>query len=305
MAVATLKKDGMFFLAGLTVGIFIFGENIDHLFQNFWNSSYMGRFTLPEFLGLPIGIIVFLIVIMALLLFWLVEYVEDQVNVKNDRRKNVKQKLTGAAVLVGMALFVMFKGQPTVEQKWERISEVEQPRIDNRDVQIASAELLGFIKNDLVRTVLIDVRDESDFNLFHLVDAQHEALSDIPEKAEKEYLHSPANTLFVVMSNDEGPATEAWKLMRAQGIVNVYILENGVNGWLDTFNNLVEESDPLTRKVPSPVARELAMGDEELRYRFQGALGSNYAVADPTIHDHAFEYTPKVKMKVKKASGGG
>ena len=306
MAVATLKKDGMFFLAGLTVGIFTFGENIDALFSNFWNSSNLGRFTLPELFDVPTGTVVFGVVVMAILLFGIVEFVEDQVNqTKRHRFKYRKQKLTGAAILAGLAFLVMIKGQPTVDQKWEWMSEVEQPRLDNRDVQIAPAEMLEFIENDLVRTVLLDVRKDSDFNLFHLVDAQHVPLNELSELTQNEFLLAPSNTLFVVMSNDEANATKAWKVMRAESIENVYILEGGVNGWLDTFSSLVHE-----REYPGHVSMIQAMekgthNSDELRYSFQAALGSNYAVADPVIHEHEFEYTPKVKMKVKKASGGG
>ncbi|MBT4994782.1 MAG: YeeE/YedE family protein [Candidatus Marinimicrobia bacterium] len=305
VALATLKKDGIAFVAGLTVGIFTFGENIDALFSDFWNSSNYGRFTLGDLFGVPLGVLVFSIVVMALLLFWLVEYVEDQVNGQKERFKNRKQKLSGAAILIFVAALVMIKGQPTVEQKWEWMAETEQSRIDSREVQIAPAEMLEFIDNDLVRTVLIDVRNESDFNLFHIIDAQHVSLTEIGAKAEKEYLHTPVNTLFIVMSNDEQSATEAWKLMRAQSIENVYILEHGINGWLDTFNDLVIESDPLAGNTPVPMDDRLAQEDEVLHYSFEAALGSNYAVADPVIHDHEFEFIPKVKMKVKKASGGG
>jgi len=306
VAVATLKKDGMFFLAGLTAGIFVFGENIDGLFANFWNSSNLGRFTLPELFDVPIGVVVFGVVLMAIILFGVVEFVEDQINqTKRHRFVHRKQKLIGAAILAGFAFIVMIIGQPTVEQKWEWMSEVEQARIDNREVQIAPAEMLDFIENDLVRTVLLDVRKDSDFNLFHIVDAQHVQLDELSEMTQNEFLRSPSNTLFVVMSNDEANATEAWKVMRAESIQNVYILEGGVNGWLDAFSDLVHE-----KEYPGYASTIQAMdkgthNNDELRYSFQAALGSNYAVADPVIHDYEFEYTPKVKMKVKKATGGG
>jgi len=306
VAMATFQKDGIAFVAGLTVGIFTFGENIDALFSDFWNSSNLGRFTLAELFDLPEGVVVFGIVVMAILLFRFVEFVEDQVNqTKRHRFLYNKQKLIGAAVIIFVALLVMLKGQPTVEQKWEWMAEVEQARLDNREVQIAPAEMLEFIENNLVRTILLDVRDESDFNLFHIIEAQHVSLSEIEEKAENEYLQAPGNTLFVVMSNDEQAATEAWKLMRAQSIENVYILEKGINGWLDTFNDLVLETDPLAGNTPIPMQEQLAADDELMHYRFEAALGSNYAVADPVIHNHEFEFTPKVKMKVKKATGGG
>lgn len=40
VAMATLKKDGLFFVFGVLSGIFLFGETIDRL-AVFWNSSYI------------------------------------------------------------------------------------------------------------------------------------------------------------------------------------------------------------------------------------------------------------------------
>jgi hypothetical protein len=69
VAASTLKVDGMLFLLGALVGVGLFGETVGS-FQGFWLSSYMGRFTLPEWLGLPVGVTVLLVVVMALVLFW-------------------------------------------------------------------------------------------------------------------------------------------------------------------------------------------------------------------------------------------
>ncbi|MEZ4646645.1 MAG: hypothetical protein R3E31_28625 [Chloroflexota bacterium] len=64
MVAAATKIDGVFFVLGVFFGIFLFGETVDK-YAIFWNSSYMGRFTLPEWLGLPTGVVV-LIVILSL-----------------------------------------------------------------------------------------------------------------------------------------------------------------------------------------------------------------------------------------------
>ena len=68
VSMATLKLDGAFFFLGLVAGVFAFGETVG-LFNEFWHSGYLGRFTLPELFGLEIGVVVFLLVVMALLMF--------------------------------------------------------------------------------------------------------------------------------------------------------------------------------------------------------------------------------------------
>lgn len=69
VSMATLKVDGMFFVGGVATGIFAFGDTVS-LFYRFWNSSNMGKFTLPEWLGLDTGVVVFLIACLAVFMFW-------------------------------------------------------------------------------------------------------------------------------------------------------------------------------------------------------------------------------------------
>ena len=68
VSVATLKIDGMFFLLGLVAGVVLFGETVSYM-DVFWHSGDMGVFTLPEFLHLETGIVVFLVVCLALVMF--------------------------------------------------------------------------------------------------------------------------------------------------------------------------------------------------------------------------------------------
>lgn len=89
--------------------------------------------------------------------------------------------------------------------------------------------------NDRVDVVMLDMRAERDYNLFHVEDAWLVSQDDLPELAHT-LLEKPVNTLFVTMSNDEAAAIEAWKTLAAESVPNVYNLEGGVNNWLNTFN---------------------------------------------------------------------
>ena len=68
VSVATLKIDGMFFLLGHIVGVVVFGESVGYIYE-FWNSGFLGRFTLQELLGLETGVVVVLAVCLALVMF--------------------------------------------------------------------------------------------------------------------------------------------------------------------------------------------------------------------------------------------
>jgi uncharacterized membrane protein YedE/YeeE len=69
VSMATLKVDGAFFVAGVATGVFLFGETVS-VFADFWYSSDYGRLTLPEWLGLETGVVVFLVTCLALFMFW-------------------------------------------------------------------------------------------------------------------------------------------------------------------------------------------------------------------------------------------
>jgi uncharacterized membrane protein YedE/YeeE len=65
VAMATGKLDGLVFILGFLGGVVLFSFAFP-LFEGFFNSSSMGRVTLPSALGLPAGVIVFAVVLVAL-----------------------------------------------------------------------------------------------------------------------------------------------------------------------------------------------------------------------------------------------
>jgi rhodanese-related sulfurtransferase len=293
VSAAVLKLDGIIFVVGVLFGIFAFGETVGY-FEEFWHSSYLGRFTLPELFGVSTGWVVLGVVLMALAMFAGAEQMERIFGGK-DLSKEPKWRYGAAGVLVAGAVLVLVIGQPTNADKWAGIEETAMARLNNREVQIAPAELLNTIYDDTLKVILLDVRDEADFNLFHLRDAQHVTPEQWPELATA--LHDePANAVVVIMSNDEAAATEAWKYLRAEGTRSLYILEGGVNNWIATFG---DEEFRTANALP-------AAGDDRLAFSFPSALGSGFAFAAP--NEKAAEglaFTPKIQLELKRGPGGG
>lgn len=292
VAAATAKIDGIFFALGVFFGIFLFGETVQY-FEQFWYSSYMGRFTLPQWLGLNTGTVVLLLVLMALFMFWGSEQLERIFGGK-DPRKAPRWRYGAAVGLLALAVGGLLIGQPTPEDRWAGIARQREAQLAERAVQIHPGELLELQHNPGVKMIMLDVRPESDYNLFHVLDARHVPLQQIPETV-PELMMQPDNTVFVVMSNGEAAATEAWKQLVAQSVPNVYILENGVNGWIDTF---ADEEFKSTHAVTGA-------GEDQLRYVFDVALGARYLAAEPDPHQFELEYTSKVELKAKRGPTGG
>lgn len=281
----------MFFVGGILAGIAVFGETSSK-FVHFWNSSFLGRYTLPDLFHLSPGATVLLVAVLGLLALWGGEQVE-----RIARRKAGLEPIAvpkwirpGAAVFVLAALAVMLIGQPTAAERWERIAAEKQPLLDNREVQIHPAEMRDLYYNSLVNLVMIDVRDEADYNLFHVKGAKRVPLDQL-ESIVPELKAAPDGTVVVLMSNDETYATEGWKILVAEGVPNVYILEGGINNFLATC------SETPFKPIPG--------GDEDLRYEITAALGARHPNASLREHGKEIEYTPKVKLQKKAPTGAG
>lgn len=293
VAAATLKLDGVFFVLGAFFGIFVFGETVGS-YEDFWNSSYLGRFTVPEFLGLDTGVLVLIIVLGAIFAFWGAEKLEGIFGDKEIAKNAPKWRYAAAGVAVMVTVVLVVVGQPTTDDKWEWIADEKAPLLANRDVQIHPGELLELTHDRKLQTILLDVRDEADFNRFHLVDARHVPLVELPDILE-DLREEPANTVFVVMSNDETAATEAWKTLVAESVPNAYILEGGINGWLNIF------ADNDFRNVSFKTAHT----DDQLAYAFPTALGARHPAANPNPDAFELDYVKKVKLEAKRGPSSG
>lgn len=82
VAAATGKYDGWVYLLGMFFGILVFGE-VFPLVEKFYYSTPLGTVTLPQFLGLPYGLVVFLICVMAVGAFAAAEWGERKAAAKN------------------------------------------------------------------------------------------------------------------------------------------------------------------------------------------------------------------------------
>jgi len=186
-------------------------------------------------------------------------------------------KVAGAVILLVAGAGALLVGSPDAERKLAWAREDLDRMVRSRAYHIDPAELLELMWNNQLRLALLDVRDEADFNLFHLIDARHFTFS----REDMEWSESlPEETVRVVISNDEAAAEEAWKRLYVLGVPNVYILEGGMNEWLSLCRPHKSETEELKPvHFLKPNAEEL--GEDVLKYSFPAALGDRYPEARP------------------------
>jgi len=311
---STGKIDGMYFVAGGFVGAFLFGET-EKYFDNWYNySGYLGRLTLDQVFHLPTGVVVLLVVLMALFMFWGAEQLERTFG-KKDLSREPKLRIAGAGALIVAALAVIFIGTPSLEQRYnkltftrtETIPHLEGDPVINttvysademlatRLVFISPAEAFKAKYNQSMNPVYLDVRSESDFNLYHIEGAVNIPVERIGEIIPTLLSEPPANTVYILMSNDEIAAVDAWKTLVASTIPNVYILEGGVNHWIAFFGSSDETLQPSMNPAP-----------DQLAYIFPAALGDRYESCDPSpIEYEELDFEAKIQLQLKRDKSGG
>lgn len=295
VSAGTGKIDGMFFLGGGLFGAFLFGET-EQYFSNWWNESgYYGRLTLMDVFHLPAGVVVLLVVLMALFMFWGAEQLE-RIFARRDLRNEPKSRLAAALLVVAAAFTVILIGSPTTAEKWARIEPTQSARLRSRAVQASPAEVFTTIYNQGIDLVLLDVRPEAEYNLFHISGARNVPLAQLAGMIPALLSESASQGVVVVMGNDETAATEAWKMLTAEGLPNVYILEGGINNWIKYFRG---EDASIQVSTTHP-------GDDRPAYIFPAALGDRYLCADPNpIEYESLEFTPKIQLQSKRDKSGG
>lgn len=79
VAASTGKIDGFFFIGGAMAGMFVFGE-IYSWIAGFHKAGAMGTVLISDWLNVSMGFIGFVVIILALLMFWGGEWLEKKFN---------------------------------------------------------------------------------------------------------------------------------------------------------------------------------------------------------------------------------
>ncbi len=311
---STGRIDGMLFMLGGFVGAFLFGET-EAWFDHWYNDAgYYGRLTLDQVFGTTPGVVVLVIVAVALVMFWGAEQIERQIGGRDLAREPGLRKL-GAAALLAAAVGVLVVGTPSLEDRYQQLSFKRtetlaqaggkpQPvtrilRADEmlwqRLVFVSPAEAFKARYQQAIKPVYLDVRPESDYNLYHLADSVNVPLDRLDRIVPDLLSEPPANTVFIAIGNDEAAAVAAWKLLAASRVQNVYVLEGGINRWIATFG----ANDPA-------LVLRASGGADELRYAFPAALGERWksCAPDPIRYEH-LEFEPRIVLQLRRDKSGG
>ncbi|MCX6303913.1 MAG: rhodanese-like domain-containing protein [Bacteroidetes bacterium] len=144
---------------------------------------------------------------------------------------------------------------------------------------------------------LIDVRNPREFEMFSLPGAVNIPLQDILSEGNTDVLNQ-GTKMNILYSNGSTEANEAWLLTRQLGYQNNYVLQGGLNYWMETI---------LSPSKPGGVISN----DEIARYDFRKAAsmalggGDVHASAAAPAASSAAPKPGVVPVKKKKKASGG
>ena len=282
VATASLKLDGLLFLTGAVIGAGLFGESLPK-FENFWYSSFTDRLLVSDWLGWSIGATVFGVILLALLMFYGAEKVEEFFRIRGTGQ-TLSWKITrrsylyGAGVLVVLASLVWIIGQPDPVRKWNYMESRYAAQLTSKAVFIHPLEYVKTNNESSVKLITLDLRPARDFEAFHLSGAQNVTLNDLLTPGVVAPLAQlPPQGVVVLIASSDSVSVKAWKYLKVQGVVNLYILENGLNDWKSLFADKTVEGKSFS--LASPPAEVLKLFPKD-------------------------SYIPKIKIGSKKRAGG-
>lgn len=188
-------------------------------------------------------------------------------------------------LLAGGTLFFANKPEKQPVSPEELLWEITQPTRFMSTDQVAK---LIIEKNPALE--LVDVRSPKEYAKFSLPNALNIPLDSMANKSSLQYFGVPG-TKVILYSNDDILANEAWVLLRRQGFKSTYVMEGGLNRWINT----IIKPQPPAETAPE-TAQELYHFREGARLYFTGAKVKAVSNGKPAI---------KIRRRKKAAAVSG
>lgn len=154
-------------------------------------------------------------------------------------------------------------------------------------------ELADWLINKDPSIQLIDVRSPEEYEQFSLGNAINIPISDILSDKWVDYLDQGIK-INILYSNGSTQSHEAWMILRQLGYENNYVLQGGLNYWVETILN------PETPKTTEP-------DDEIAKYDFRKGASQYFGGAAVSTKSSSSTATkkPVIKRKTKKKAPEG
>jgi len=296
-AMATGKIDAVVFLGGVMVGLFGYGEVFMSI-KDWVKPEDAVVITLDKLTGIPYGILVFAVVLMAVGGFLAAEWAERKLSGKeqgspalsnNSSPLNISRIIMLA--LMGAGFIGLFIGSPYGSTK-VKVDTTELARISaTGHDQIKAVDLADSIVRGDDDYLIIDVRDAKTYaTSFRIEGAVNMEINS------DDFADLPRNENIIIYSNDGEATAKAWYILKARGYKSVRSVAGGIKAWEDNVLFPSKPSDTSTAAQETYAKR--AFVAKRFGGEAQGADGAKKATRKaPTPPPAAAGGAPKKKKR--------
>jgi len=284
------KIDAMFFIFGMFIGIFIFGEFYS-VFEPIYHGHHLGNIFVFDSLGISREWFAFLLIVMAIAAFAITQRIEDSVNKLTAKANRPSLWIPAALAIFAGMLFLVLPSQPRSHPDEKDAKTIVREMVAGQHLTSIDEVAYSLLNPDEHPLTLIDVREPQDYTRFTLPGAVNIPLADILSPDYEPILNNPAKPA-VFFSFSETRASEAWVLTRRDGANNAYVLEGGLNGF---FKAIFIDSIQMTQ------FNCIEMHTKRFREKAKALLESGGA-----IRKQETKPSPSIKVvDLKMPAGGG
>ena len=171
--------------------------------------------------------------------------------------KKLSMKQIGVVIAVTLGFILAFSpisNKPVTETDFSELAET----IENRNDHITAEQLGQLIIDKDPGFQIIDIRDQKEYQQFHIQDAINIPLHSLFTEENLEFIDP--EKLVILYSNGGTHAAQAWVILQQMGFSNTTVLLGGLNYWVDVYSN--------------PTPPEGVYADSEIfNYQFQVSAG--------------------------------
>jgi len=209
------------------------------LFEGLYKSSFYGSPFIYNTLGISRGLFAFSFITIAIILYWIVSWIQSKVNKEEINYNNYKVYIPISIIAFMIAFSTLFlpNKKDYILTQVNDINFINSQKIE----KISTDELaIRLLKNDK-SLQLIDVRNIEEFNKLALPNAYHTEINNLFTKDWNKILNTKGK-INIFYSNDELNAKRAALIAKELDVKNVYVLEGGFNNFEKEYLNLNTEN---------------------------------------------------------------
>ncbi len=278
------KVDGLYFVGGGLVGVFLFGEFFS-IYESFHVASALGPIKVFDSLGISMGAFALLLIVVAIIAFAVTTRIERKNNPNGPAKhfKMIPNRL-GAAALVLTGIMLLF----VADHKADLIAKVTDAGYQSKH------EIVRIAPDDLAFRI---IDDHQDFQIIDVRSAEQYAETALPKSSSiqlEELFGQDFNSILskrhvtkIIIAEDESDERAAYLLLERLGYENLAILEGG----FQEFRTLILE--------PAKFVSSGSRWDEDVR-EFRVLARSEIA----RMIEENRNAKPKVVKKKRRVVGG-